>query len=75
MKGVVVLHDILKDLLPFIVSLTVVFLNNIQTNKKSDKDGLDDLNDRLTRRNQVLTKRVDQLTEENQELRERLNKK
>lgn len=71
----VVLHDILKDLLPFIVSLTVVFLNNIQTNKKSDKDGLDDLNDRLTRRNQVLTKRVDQLTEENQELRERLNKK
>lgn len=71
----VVLHDILKDLLPFIVSLTVVFLNNIQTNKKSDKDGLDDLNDRLTKRNQVLTKRVDQLTEENQELRERLNKK
>ncbi len=71
----VVLHDILKDLLPFIVSLTVVFLNNIQTNKKSDKDGLDDLNDRLTKRNQVLTKRVDQLTDENQKLRERLNKK
>lgn len=38
----VCLHDYLKDILPFLIAVITVWLNNTQTNKKSDREDKDD---------------------------------
>lgn len=65
------LTNLLQVLAPFITGLLTLWLSN----KKSNQDKLDDENDRLSKRVEKLTERIDYLESENDRLRRESVKK